>query len=148
MTYVEYYRSVAIWSIGDGEACRLRWTDSRLRQESLRRYGTARFLIQDFQLLLVLCFLVVNLGALVGPWFALPTIAVDIGVLAGVYASSRRRHRSIREELYELQGFFYGPFRQLLFAIGFLRRLPPADAYPHDVEIISAGPVEGSLPGL
>lgn len=136
MTYVEYYRSVAVWSLGDGQACRARWRVRDLRRQFLRRYATARFVIHDLQLVLGIALLLLNLAALAGLRFALVAIVVDIIVLAGLRTWGARRHLSGRETLYELQGLLYGPLRQFLFAIGLLRRLPPADAYPKDAEVL------------
>lgn len=145
LTYAEYYRSVAVWSLGEGQACRARWTDARLRRKFLARYGTARHLLQDLQLLGVLVLLLANLFAAVagGPLAAL-AVGLDGGVLAGLALWWRARRWTWRRGVYELQGIVYGPWRQLLFGVGLLSQPPPPETYPKDVELVRGRDAEGT----
>jgi len=137
MTYVEYYRSVATWSVGEGQACRARWSDDAIRRRFLRQYGTARYLIQDLQFLAFLGVLLTNaLGAIVDGIALLVVVAADAAVLLAIDAWRRGPGWTWRETLFELQGAIYGPFRQVLFALGMLARSPPPERYPTDVEFV------------
>jgi len=137
-TYLEYYRSVAIWSAGDGQVCRVRWRNRAFRRRLLGRYATMRFLIQDLQFLGAAGLILANLSGLVlGPLYLLFAGALDAGFLGTLDALRRRRRRSWPEALYEMHGLFYGPYRQAWFLLGLLTRTPPPDTYPNDVEIVA-----------
>lgn len=137
MTYVEYYRSVARWSLGEGEACRARWADRGLRRSFLRRYGTTRFVIQDLQLLGVALLVLLNLlGALAGGLALVAALLGNAFALFAFGAWGLSRGRRWRETVYAYQGAIYGPLRQVLFTLGLLTTRPPPDAYPKDVEIL------------
>jgi len=139
LTYLVYYRSVAVWSLGDGQACRARWRDRPLRRAFLRRYGTLRYLIQDFQLDVTVILALVNLSALRGGWSVAIAFLADLGALIAFHAWARSKNCTWREALFEFQGAFYGPYRQVLFALGLLRPSPPPETYPKDVEIVQEG---------
>lgn len=137
INYIEYFRSVAFWSAGEGQACRARWRDRALRQTFLRRYATFRFAIQDAQLLAVATLLALNVvGLLAGGLLALAALVADAVALLALAAWKSRRGWTWREGLYEMHGAIYGPLRQLMFIRGFLRRSPPPETYPRDVEIV------------
>ncbi len=78
-----------------------------------------------------------NVLALVSgvPYLAL-AVAVDLLLALAIVSWGRRHGRDWRETLYEGQGVVYGPYRQVLFWIGFLRRTPFAAEYPKDVEVV------------
>src|SRR3989442_2476599 len=96
-TYLGYFRSVAIWSLGDGQACRARWRDLPLRRTFLARYGTLRYAIEDLKLGTLIALMLLNLlGALRGGWLALPAVTADAAFLAPFCTWGHRRGRSWR----------------------------------------------------
>jgi len=139
VTWIEYFRSVAVWSLGEGQACRARWGQKGLRRSFLARYATLRYLIQDFQFI-VLSSLALGLtaGVLLQGAVLLVAAGGAAAITASVAAWAHRRRRSWREALFDLHGAFYGPYRQFLFAMGLLRSSPPPESYPQDVEIQDA----------
>lgn len=146
MTYAEYYRSVARWSLGDGQACRARWSNLALRRRFLGRYGNARSLIQDLQLLAILGLVLANgVSAIVDSTVLLLALTADVVAVAAIERWRRRHAWTWREALYEIQGAIYGPFRQLLFALGVLAQSPPPEQYPTDVEFVKT---DGEVAGL
>ena len=142
MTYLEYYRSVAFWSLGDGQACRMRWPEPPLRRRFLRRYATARFLIHDLQLLGVLVLLLAHLFVVLTSVVALfALLLTDVALLLMIRRWGRLHNWDWRETFYELQGLIYGPFRQAFFAIGFLKHTAAAEQYPRDFEVVQTNEV-------
>ena len=135
--YFDYYRSVAVWSLGDGQVCRARWRARAMRRKLIRRYANGRFLINDFLFLSFTAILLLNIAGVLASgitgWFA---IAADFLTLGLLEVLRRRRHWTWREALFELQGALYGPFRQVAFMAGFFVRTPPARSYPSDVETL------------
>ncbi len=143
-TYVDYYRSVTFWSLGAGQACRARWQSQEIRRGFLRRYVNARFFIQDLELLAWIVLVLANLlGALQGGWFLAVALLADVASLGSLELWRSRHSWTWREVLYERQGAVYGPLRQVLFTVGLLRRSPPPEAYPTDVEFVQRS---GALP--
>lgn len=137
LTYVDYYRSVSTWSVGDGQACRARWRSRTLRTQFLRRYATLRYLIHDFQFLFASTLVLANLAAaMLGGLTLLAVGSIDVALGLVLDSLRRRRRKTWAQVLYELQGPFYGPYRQTLFVIGLLRRSLPPETYPRDVEIV------------
>jgi cellulose synthase/poly-beta-1,6-N-acetylglucosamine synthase-like glycosyltransferase len=137
LTWIEYFRSVGVWSYGEGQACRARWFERPLRKVFLARYATMRYLIQDLQLVgLLTIALSVPAAVLVGGLFVLLGLVGASALAVFLISSGRRRRRSLRETLFDLHGAVYGPYRQGLFAIGLLRSPPPASSYPGEVEIV------------
>lgn len=137
ITYIEYFRSVAFWSAGEGQACRARWDVCALRRTFLRRYSTFRFAIQDAQLVALGTLLLFNLLALLDwgvPLFV--ALGADAVAILALAAWKSRRGWTWREAAYELHGAVYGPLRQVMFLRGFLRSSPPPDSYPKDVDVV------------
>src|SRR3989442_7511103 len=129
-TYLGYFRSVAIWSLGDGQACRARWRDLPLRRTFLARYGTLRYAIEDLKLGTLIALMLLNLlGALRGGWLALPAVTADAAFLAAFRTWGHRRGRSWRESVFDFQGALYGPLRQAFFALGLLRMSPAPETF-------------------
>lgn len=139
MNYVEYFRSVALWSLGEGQACRARWDEKPLRRKFLGRYATARFLIQGWHLFGLVALLIVNLaGVLAGVANLLAALGADIAFLTTLWAWKRRNRWTWREAGYELvYAAVYGGLRQAAFAVGLLLRSPSPESYPRDVEVVA-----------
>lgn len=137
ITYIEYFRSVAYWSSGEGQACRARWSDRGLRQTFLRHYTTFRLAIQDAHLLVLATLFLLNaLGVLQGGVTLLAALAADATAFLGLAAWKSWRGWTWRETLYELHGALYGPLRQTMFLRGFLRHSPSPESYPSDVDVV------------
>lgn len=138
--YVTYYRSVAYWSYGEGQACRARFGDRQMRRKYLSRYGTARYLINLDLGAWLLTLGTLNSGAvflpaLLGPLAVLADV-VALGVLAGrKYA----RRLSWRDVFFELAVIPYTIIRFAAFSAGFLRGAPDPRGYPTRPPVIQSG---------
>ena len=129
--YITYYRSVAFWSFGEGQACRVRFDNAPIRRKIVGRYGTSRHLMNFGVASLLLVLGILNATAVLAPsTFVLPAFVADV---AAVYAVSRFRqshHLTVREVLFELAAIPYSVIRFAAFALGFMAGAPPPSQYP------------------
>jgi len=126
---VEYLRSVAHWSYGEGQAARLANDDPRIREAYVKRYANARQLAQ-----LLLGFAGLGWGCTVGLAIALGSPPLLILCLGGgigaVVATAMGRRESITESIFRLHQVPYVLVRQGGFLLGLINRPRPATDYP------------------
>lgn len=139
LDYVTYFRSVLVWSVGDGQVFR-RWRRNPVVARDIeRRYGDLRH-IENYLLTLGLAsVLLVNLvGALVpGAW---PAFALDAGVIAAAAALRRSRRWSWRELAFRFHVVPYTIIRHGGFLLGLVRRPRDPRDYPTGERVLHAAP--------
>lgn len=145
LDYVTYFRSILAWSIGDGQAFRLR-KDRSFRRQALKRYGNARHLVHDFYGLLLI---VPVLTVLLAGWSpAVPAVlSIVTGYGLGLEVIRRRWRLTWRAFGFRLHAVPYSLIRQAGFVIGFLRSTPHPSSYPAGEEILQQVDVPFDLAG-
>jgi len=131
LDYLTYFKSVANWSYGDGQVTRafLRGT---ARWQLLRRYVTVRSVVSLWTGLALGTAVAAALAFLAFPSFW-PGSAVAAGALAAtLLATKSRRRLRWRELAFDFHAVPYTLIRQGCFALGMLRGVRPASAYPRD----------------
>ena len=138
--FIDYFKSVAWWSFGSGQACRYRFRDRRIRQKYLKRYISSRFAYEYFRGLVLGGFLLLQpaLLTLHSPW-PLVLLTIDFGFLGIVDFVRRRARRTWGEALFSLHRIAYALIRNATFVAGFLTRLPAPEDYPQPVRQIQPG---------
>ncbi len=139
LTYMMYYRSVCIWSFGDGQAFRLGHKVPSIAAETRLRYLNIEHLHNHWLGLNVLLLLLVNLLIIVLPstW---PLLLVDLGALVALVSLRASRKISWREMLFPLHVVPYSIVRQTAFVLGFLSRPREPDNYPTGETVVQAPP--------
>ncbi len=129
LTLVEYFRSVARWSYGEGQAARYAVDEPGIRRSYFRRYFHLRHLIQIEEALAVATW-----GATLSAGILLrsPALALVAAAAAGIavtYIAIRTRG-NFRQMGFALHAIPYVVIRLSAFGFGFLDRPKPARCYP------------------
>jgi hypothetical protein len=131
LNLTEYFRSVAKWSYGEGQAARFASGEPRVQRVYFSRYLHARHLLQleeglilcGWAIGVVSCFL---LGEL-----ALAALLLGLAT-AGIALSTKARRERITDALFRLHAIPYAVIRLGSFGLGFLDRPATANEYPKD----------------
>jgi glycosyltransferase involved in cell wall biosynthesis len=129
LNLTEYFRSVARWSFGEGQAARHAIREPLIRSFYFKRYFNLRHLIQ---LELALVLFTWCLGLLVTAVTSRPVVlagllAIGLATLAG---TARLRSETVRETLFRLHQGAYAIIRIGGFLLGTAKRTRRADEYP------------------
>lgn len=129
LNLIEYFRSVARWSFGEGQAMRHAFQEASIRRVYLRRYLNARHLIQlETALALVASGSIVLAAAIAAQ---IPFLIAATGTAAAlVVLTARRHHETVAETLFRLHQAPYAVIRLFSFGLGTLKRTRPASEYP------------------
>jgi len=138
MTYMDYFRSVIVWSLGDGQLFRLRFQNKAVRDSVLRRYLTVRHLFNCTIALALISLGAVNVLSAFAPAFSLGALGVDVSTFAILDLCRRRRRWSWRELAYEFHNVPYSVLRYAGFLFGVLKSTPPPSEYPLTLETVRA----------
>lgn len=139
LDYVTYFRSVLVWSVGDGQVFR-RWRRKRrVARDVERRYGDLRYLENYLLAVGLASLLLVNLAAILVPG-AWPALALDVVVILGATALGRARRWSWRELAFRLHVVPYSVIRHGGFLLGLLRKPRDPRDYPTGERVIHEGP--------
>jgi len=139
--YLDYFRSVALWSFGEGQVFRYRFRNRALRSYYLSRYVNLRYAFNFLALMILSSLGVANALAILSPAIALPVLGADGVALLTLAGIRRGRGWSWRELAYEFHAIPYSIIRYAAFLCGMLRYTPPASRYPLNAEVIRSGPV-------
>ena len=129
LTLVEYLRSVAGWSFGEGQAARRASQEPTIRNVYLARYFHLRHLLQ-----LELALLLVAWGSLLLASLATASLwLAGVGLASAsilVLGSGIRRRESALDALFRLHVVPYVAVRVCSFFLGWLRPPRPTEEYP------------------
>lgn len=145
--YIDYFRSVAVWSMGEGQVFRHRFENKALRAYYALRYVSLRYTMTYALTLALLAVGLANLAALLFYPLIVPVGCVDGVTLTILYIYRKRRRWSWRELSYEFQVVPYTIIRHAGFALGVLRSTPDASRYPMDPEILASDSKSSGVAG-
>jgi len=131
LNLIEYLRSVAKWSFGEGQAARFARREPAIRRIYLSRYIHLRHAVQIWTGLVTLA-----AGASVAAGIALvqPVLIVVPTVVGGAWLGSTMRRTGDRtaDAIFRLHAAIYAFVRLSTFSFGFLRPPQPAQDYPRE----------------
>lgn len=136
LTYVDYFRSVARWSLGEGQVFRYRFRQAYFRRYYFTRYGNVRFAIGHWYGLLLAILGLVNLLAVTSQYW-IPASFLDVVAILTLDAVRRSHGWTWRELVYELHGIPYTIIRHGGFLMGTMIRTPDASLYPLTPESVT-----------
>jgi glycosyltransferase involved in cell wall biosynthesis len=145
LSYTMYYRSVYVWSFGDGQAFRISHGVPSIAAETRVRYLNIEHLRNHWLGLNLLLLTLVNILVVLLP-SAWPLLFVDVGVVAILAAVRISRGLTWREMLFPLHVVPYSIIRQSAFVLGFLTRPRDPNTYPTGERILKAAPPDSAGP--
>lgn len=138
--FVDYFRSVASWSYGSGQACRDHFANQELRGMFVKRYVTARFLIEYFKALILSALVLAHAEAVLTFPIALgPLVAMDVCLVIATDRLRKRTNRTWGEIVLPLHGIVYAVVRHGGFFLGLLKRLESPTKYPKGPRVLQEG---------
>ena len=136
LDYMTYFRSVLLWSVGDGQLFRSRRKMRIVASDMRRRYANVRYLRNYLVGIVLSAIVLANLVA----WFVtpllLPIAFLDVGLVITADAARRRSGRSWKEAAFGLHVVPYSLVRHVGFAIGFLRPTREPGGYPRGERVL------------
>ncbi len=136
--YIDYFRSVAVWSLGEGQVFRHRFGNKALRSYYFSRYVDLRHAMNYALVLLVAAIGLTNLAALLSFPFLLVAVIVDSFTLLILESYRRSRKWSWRELVYEFHAIPYSLIRHAGFIRGLMISTPDSSRYPLNAEMVQA----------
>lgn len=138
LDFITYFRSVIVWSIGDGQLYRIRKEVRTAIADIRRRYANARYVHNYLLGLGGTLLLLTNLAAVFsfGPWIA---VAADLSILLALLAVKSARRQTWKELLFSFHVFPYSIVRHGGFLAGFLRPPPDPSRYPTGERAVEPG---------
>lgn len=134
MDFLTYFRSVLIWSVGDGQLYRLHRRQHMAGRDIRRRYFNARY-AYDYLLGLGLVLLIlVNLTMFLGVGLSITAI-VDVGAILLILAAKYSRRQTWNEFLFGLHVVPYALIRLGGFLYGYSRQPPDPSGYPSGEQV-------------
>ncbi len=134
LNFITYFRSVLVWSIGDGQSLRARFEFRPIRDAALRRYANVRHLFNYMVGLVLVAFAIANSALLSAA--ALPYVLLsDFALFLVLQSVRKRRGWTWRELLFRFHVVPYSIVRHSGFIAGFLFRPRDPLRYPTGEQI-------------
>ena len=140
LDYITYFRSVLVWSLGDGQTVRVRWRSPRVRAETVKRYASVRHLGNHLLGLTLVALLAANVLWALLP-LTWPVAVADAAFAGSLLAVGRSRGWTWREVAFEFHVVPYSLIRHAGFLLGFLRRRRDPAEYPTGERVIQSAVV-------
>ena len=138
--FIDYFRSVAWWSFGSGQACRYRFGNREIRSKYLDRYINARFAVDYFRaLVLAVLVLLQPVIWLTVPFGLLVLLLLDLGVFGVVEHRRRATNKTWKQIVFTFHRMGYAVIRHAGFALGLLNRIPDPSDYPRQTIAVQVG---------
>lgn len=129
LDYVTYFKSVASWSVGDGQILRLQRGDPSVWLQTRRRYANARYLQNYLIALLLVAMALINLASAAARLPG-PALAIDGAFLCTLVFLKHRHAWSWPELAFQFHVVPYSVVRHAGFVLGFARRRRDPSDYP------------------